>query len=459
MLNLVKHTNNSRRITQEGLTFLLVSHPSELLKENLNFFDGFIIDTDSEFFAESIITAIRRLPKMQNSLKPIFVNGIYPLPKRLMIHTDGLIELSLFQTYLQRVIAINKRLSSINEIKSLSNEIRIQYILIAFLYTRKKTLEPDTSRYSKIGYEFPLLSLFYNDNEVMSMLNNLQKMKENSLVSFTLLDYVHSCKSCYSNYLNFRECCPKCQSIDIEAHDMVHHFVCAHVGPEKDFKTDNGLECPKCDKALRHIGIDYDKPSTIHSCNSCSHEFQNPGMLSLCLDCGTENELEELIQKAIGSYQLTNKGEQILFKKEYSDLQTNKLNHNDRGMSMHLFRIILEQEIKRIKISNGDSIVAKLTLSMNQLDVVNEDAKIELRQEIIKIVKSYLLESDTVGTDKVDEYFILLPETREKNLKRLDHIHYNLSKLLSHNVDGVVSPLEITIQKLSGNESVNELLI
>ena len=141
---------------------------------------------------------------------------------------------SSFNSYLQRVITITKRIEAINEIKSLSNELQIQFFTQAFLYTRNTVLEPITSRDSIIGYEFPILSLFYKKNEPIKLLENLKKMKENNLLSFSLVDYIHLCKSCHGNYMNFRECCPKCDSIDISAHDMVHHFVCAHVAPEKD---------------------------------------------------------------------------------------------------------------------------------------------------------------------------------------------------------------------------------
>lgn len=59
MLNLVRHNDNSKKIIQDGYSLLLVSHVSELQKEELTLLDGFIINTDSQVFAKDIITEIR----------------------------------------------------------------------------------------------------------------------------------------------------------------------------------------------------------------------------------------------------------------------------------------------------------------------------------------------------------------------------------------------------------------
>ena len=453
MLNLVRHNNSSRKIIQDGYILLLVAHESELKSEDLTLLDGFVLDTDSPAFAYEIVQGLRTHVDIKVALKPIFVSIAYKLPQYLTIHTDGFVELSLMSSYIQRIATINKRINSVEEPKLVSHEVRIQHRLFAYLFSRNTQLKPVNSRESLIGYEFPFLSLYYKKTEAISLLKMLQKATEKNYLSFKLQDYIHLCKSCSGNYLNFRECCPKCNSIDIEAHDMIHHFVCAHVAPEKDFKKEDGLECPKCDKNLRHIGIDYDKPSTIYSCNSCSHEFQNPGMLSLCMDCGTENQLEELVQKTIGNYALTQKGEQILLQKKYT--QTEKgVQHTEHlgSMSVPLFKILLEQEIRRVKATRGNSFFASVQFKNNQLQLLNGDAKRGLMKEISGIIKSYLKDTDILSAESFNSYYILLPETTETQLDRLENIDYNLAKLLSDNIKEKQQQIDITIHKVKGED-------
>ena len=455
MLNLVRHNNSSRKIIQDGFVLLLVSHTSELQSEDLTLLDGFVVDTDSPANASEIIQKVRTHTNLKIALKPLFVGSVYQLPKHLMVHTEGSAELSMMSSYMQRVAAINKRVNSIVEPKLVSHEVLIQYKTLAYLYTRNTQLIPTHSRESIIGYEFPFLSLFYKKTEAVSLLQMLQKTTEKNYLSFKLLDYIHLCKSCSGNYLNFRECCPKCNSIDIAAHDMIHHFVCAHVAPEKDFKKEEHLECPKCDKHLRHIGIDYDKPSTIYSCNTCSHEFQNPGMLSLCIDCGTENQLEELLQKSIGSYAITHKGEELLFQK--GSVKSNKeVQHNEHlgSMSVPLFKILLQQEIKRVKATKGNSFFAAIQFQNNQLQLLNADAKKGLMHEISGIMKSYLKDTDILSAENFNSYYLLLPETKENQLDRLENIDYNLAKLLSDNLIEEKQKIHINIHRIQGSDSL-----
>ena len=453
MLNLVRHNDNSRKIIHDGYSLLLVSHVSELKKEELTLLDGFIINTDSQLFAKEIIKEVRTDANLKVALKPLFVNSIYHLPKHLQIQVDGSVELTMISSYIQRIVAINNRISSLEEPKLVSHDVLIQYKTLAYLYTRNTRLTPAHSRESLIGYEFPFISLFFKNTEGVQLLESLRKVTEKNYLSFKLQDYIHLCKSCSGNYLNFRECCPKCDSIDIAAHDMIHHFVCAHVAPEKDFKKEDHLECPKCDKHLRHIGIDYDKPSTIYSCNSCSHEFQNPGMLSLCLDCGTENKLEELLQKTIGNYALTQIGEQFLFKGN-GEQALNRNSHTESlsSLNINLFKLLLDQEIKRVKATNGNSFFASIKFQNSQLQLLNKTAKKGLMKEIGGIIKSYLKDTDILSSENFNRYYLLLPETNKNQLGRLENIDYNLSKLLSDNLVEEQQKIDITIHQIKGED-------
>lgn len=452
MLNLVKYNNNSRKIQVEGYSLLIVTHTNELKNEQLEYLDGCIIDTDSVEFAKDIICQIRNNNNLEIALLPVFISSVYQQPKYVEVHTDGIISIDLIESYAKRIASIIKRINNLKEPKGATHQEFLNYKLLAYCYTRNKTLSPITSRYSLIGYEFPLVSLLFKPEETILLLKTLEKLTEQKQLSFTLQDYVHLCKSCSGNYINYRECCPKCNSIDIKAHDMVHHFVCAHVAPEKDFKVENGLECPKCDKQLRHIGIDYDKPSTIYSCNSCNHEFQNSSMKALCVDCTTEHELDELLEKLIGNYSLTQKGENEILGLNTSN---NKPQKHIGSLSVPVFNILLNQEIQRVKTSHCHSYFVSIQVVNKQLQILNMDVKNELAKEVNSIIQSYLKEADVLASKGYDCHYLLLPDTKENQLERLEQIQHNLNKLLSDNLQQSENKVTVQYEKIGTKKSVH----
>ena len=70
--------------------------------------------------------------------------------------------------------------------------------------------------------------------------------------------------------------CPACGSSEVEAAPIVHHLICAYVGPSYDFETQDGHRCPKCLRALR----DHDRAAEIVGesarCRLCETEFVVP---------------------------------------------------------------------------------------------------------------------------------------------------------------------------------------
>lgn len=54
--------------------------------------------------------------------------------------------------------------------------------------------------------------------------------------------------------------CPGCGA-PAAAHDVLHHFLCAYVGPDYDFfeTGKDHFSCPKCRRALLSEGEDWEK--------------------------------------------------------------------------------------------------------------------------------------------------------------------------------------------------------
>lgn len=133
------------------------------------------------------------------------------------------------------------------------------------------------------------------------------------------IDRVHVCHSCGCSHLLFIECCPKCGSSNIRQESMIHHFRCANISPETTYAYDGQLCCPKCRRILRHIGVDYDRPATVFTCNNitydrnnkalnCGNTFLAPAMKVRCAQCGSESTPDELAPIDVWEYKLTPKG-------------------------------------------------------------------------------------------------------------------------------------------------------
>lgn len=122
------------------------------------------------------------------------------------------------------------------------------------------------------------------------------------------IERMHVCPSCYNTHLLFFESCPKCGSSDIHEEPVIHHFRCANVSPESTYEWDGELRCPKCKHMLRHIGVDYDKPSSIYTCKQCDNTFMYPDMRVLCTEEQRVWRPDQLRPVDVEEYEFTPEG-------------------------------------------------------------------------------------------------------------------------------------------------------
>ena len=118
----------------------------------------------------------------------------------------------------------------------------------------------------------------------------------------------HVCPRCESSRLNVREECPKCRSSDLTEKPYLHHFPCAHQGPESEFRRGNDLVCPKCRRELTSFSIDYDRPGVMMECGACGHAGSEPAIGFVCLDCSAHADGESCGTRDMFFYELTEEG-------------------------------------------------------------------------------------------------------------------------------------------------------
>lgn len=116
------------------------------------------------------------------------------------------------------------------------------------------------------------------------------------------------CPVCLHTHLLFMETCPKCGSSQLTEESIIHHFRCANISKESDYMVEDKLICPKCHRELRHIGVDYDRPSSLYYCEKCGNSFLDPSMKVVCTNCGTQSTPEDLIPFNFVDYTITPEG-------------------------------------------------------------------------------------------------------------------------------------------------------
>jgi hypothetical protein len=139
-----------------------------------------------------------------------------------------------------------------------------------------------------------------------------ERLADLGLLERTFFDRLHVCPACGSSRLSVREECPACRSADIDEEMTVHHFACAHLALERAFRRGETLVCPKCRKALRHFGVDHDKPGTATVCNACAHVDGEPTIGFCCIDCGAHHDAQAVSSRDWHSYRFSAAGEEAL---------------------------------------------------------------------------------------------------------------------------------------------------
>ena len=215
------------------------------------------------------------------------------------------------------------------------------------------------------------------------------------------------------------------------------------------------MECPKCDKKLRHIGIDYDKPSAVHTCNSCGHEFQNAKVKALCVDCGYDNELHQLQSFSISNYELTPMGEHAAKYGMY-EIHEKPVISKPKLISVPMFEMFRKQEIERLNNTDTISWEGSIKLNSEMIKEFGENQQQLIREEVQSIISEYLHKVDLITSASACWYrFILFDKDEEMAMKIGELVQTNVTKLLNDGLNDYTNNIELLLTSLKmENDSV-----
>ncbi|MDF1646031.1 MAG: hypothetical protein P1U61_03480 [Legionellaceae bacterium] len=342
----------------------------------------------------------------------------------------------------------------------------INVFICRYLFSRKKIqLLPQITCHNPYGFIYPLvqaLSTGGSANEHWYVLNSLVKREYLEVVE--AINELQVCPKCEGGLLNFKNCCPNCESVDLHVEPFVHCFSCGNIGPVKEFMSHQELVCSRCQTTLKHIGIDYDKPLEDKICEKCQHRFFEPNTLCVCLVCDDVGKPEGLKTRKLNAFQLTQKG------REFAKNQLQKL-ALDLGaffelINFNLWELIVQWQIRVSQRHSEVEFVAGVIFVENINELIEEIGFLKTEQQLVLFyenARSLFRKTDLISVED-DKLYCLLTMTNLSHIQviqeRIEHFDKNASPndpILKIKF-GFLASTEILENELDKDLLINEML-
>ncbi len=450
------------------LRFRIINETMGFNGDHLAVYDALLIESSDTYFVGSIITMLRSSMNTQIYLKPVFLlKGTANRDPFINALVDGMLfaaeQVKIIAPQVQRIIS---RINDLNFSTAISYEAQVISKVAHYMYTRELTrIDPIPYNYSGIGYTFPPISVNYKFREEAQVLNVIAVAEEEGIFNTTFHDRIYLCTNCHTGFMSFREVCPKCASSNSESQDIIHHFRCGYVAPLSDYSNaiDDQLNCPKCNKQLRHIGVDYDKPSVLHSCRNCGHKYQDFVVKAKCVTCSFDNEVDQLVYHEVKSLEITKKGELVA---THGYVSTSKdLEEIIGTVKMDVFRTMLRYEIERLKQTEGHSNIAGVFISNagEFYSKIGSSMEQALLKDLVEVVRGNIRTSDMI-TFKDSSTLLLsmndIPQKVGENI--MEEIVQLILKLLNTNFPNLNIQIKYAVKqvhaKLNHELQIQQLL-
>ncbi len=422
-----------------------------------------LVDMKNEAEGRKLIQKLRQHASPHVYLRPVVIYNANETTRLEIINSvDGKLATSISDN--QELASLTINFEPVNQwIDNIPDAVtpadtNIAFRVLRLIASRDKELAPITTVHSIYGYIYPLLSPLFVEND-NSVFKTLEFLHDQHLLISRFVCNSHCCGYCESAFLNFRETCPYCGTDDIVIEQLVHHFKCAYIGEISTFKQDNTLVCPKCDKELRHIGVDYDKPSVVYKCHQCNHDFQEPSVTTTCYNCGHSNDPEQQVIRKVQAYGVSAIGKSAA--NFGMDSLFTRILETELGLfSFNVFKEFYRVEIARIKRYNvSTSVLVMIEFKdIEKLYLQLGRRAREVFSELSQAFQAVLRESDIISSRNESLFCVIMTETNLSQAQRaIERLEENISALLDTNLQ-YTSTLHTQIILINENKALDQLL-
>jgi GGDEF domain-containing protein len=187
------------------------------------------------------------------------------------------------------------------------------------------------------------------------------------------------------------------------------------VGPWSEFKQGVDLVCPKCDERLRHMGLDYEKPSDTYVCRQCRHTFNESSVEAHCLHCGHVTPAGEITATRVYAYTPNAKTNRAVEYGRLYGLDIHSVLFEDRSRTFRRDYLIFELDREIYRARRYDSPLSLVLLKIEGLSgeegKPDASAVAQIGTQILERVADELRDLDVVSALDDGLGAILLPET------------------------------------------------
>jgi GGDEF domain-containing protein len=431
------------KIDLDNLLFYFVESNSSFKIEHLMGYDAVVLDAQDEQYTLLIIKKFRSHRNPEYYLKPILLLNSTetnnPIIKEL---SDGvLFSLDSLPEQTPKVRDIFLKTTQVDPTVPDKDEERVLKKVFDFMYTRDiKSLVPFVDHHSSVGYTWPPISVNFQHHEESRVLELLEWAQKEQLLTAEFKDRVYLCGNCSNGFLLYREVCPHCASANVQASDIIHHFPCAYVGPVADYRKEAGdvLVCPKCRKALRHIGVDYDKPSIVNHCNNCDKNFQDVYVKAKCISCCNDVEVQYLISHNINEYKIASKGASVATGAAMSF--TGKDLMIPGAVPYDAFKMMVHYQLERVR-NNPQMKSYLMTMLFENIarlkDVIGIKSIEKLLEDIVNLIRQNIQSSDIISVKEHDLLLVCINDIDQAAAEELSYvIKMRIFQMVKDNLTG-----------------------
>ncbi|WP_139976607.1 MULTISPECIES: hypothetical protein [Brucella/Ochrobactrum group] len=341
-----KLANQIRAVWHEsGLTWKPTARWFPRMPAHLDEIFGLLFDMDADGHVDAILFADERRSSPLHNIRD-FVGSLQSplidLKGRAGDFADAHFDLQEPRTWTETARRILKFRQQRDALPlQFRNSVDPEIQLLSHLYVSNKELR---------GMRYPLAPEaicypgFYSAAKTVPLAESLALR---GFLKKRFFDRLHECSNCQSRRLSVREECPSCRSADLHESSLIHHFHCASVLPEEQFRRGTALVCPKCQRQLRNYGKDYDRPGEAYTCNTCETTSSEVEVGFVCFDCNCRIDGEAIRQVDLYSYLLSDAGVAFL--------------EGDPSAITSSLPVSLQREIDRIDATaNANAVLAEI---------------------------------------------------------------------------------------------------
>jgi len=422
-----------------------------------------LVDMNDPTSGWNTVCKLRSNPYPAVYLRPIvYLMGADLLPEEIYHAANGHIKPEnmnqrTLDSWASKLEPINLWIEKLEQ-PNTAKDTNIAFRVLRLIACSDREVSPTTSTRVNSGFVYPLLDPLFSkeDNSTFETLNFLLEQK---LINSSFVSKAHFCGHCESAFLNFKETCTQCNSEDIVSDEIVHHFKCAYTGKISDFRNNDELTCPKCERTLQHIGVDYDKPSIIFSCNHCTHTFQEPEIQATCFSCSRTSSPENLTHRIIYSYSMSAIGKNAAIY-GLDTLFTRIMESKLRLTPMPVFKefyAIEASRIQRYKVSTSSLTLIHIA-NMSSVYIRMAHRAKELFEELSVIFRTTLRTCDVMTALNESTFFVIMTETAPQHAERaIERLNERITALLGNNLD-FIPEIQSEIFKIDENIELDDTL-